>query len=418
MSDFAIQVNNLTKDYRIYAHPTDRIRELVTGTARSIATRALDDVTFSVCTGEVVGILGRNGAGKSTLLKILTHVVPPTSGTFRIDGRISAILELGVGINPEYSGRDNAKLGALARGVPISHLRNVVEQIIEFSELESVIDHPLKSYSSGMQARLLFSTAIKVAANIMIIDEALAAGDALFQEKCLRELRNIAARGTTVLFVSHSIDMVQQLCTRGLVFSSGKLVCDGDVPTATHEYHEILARERLRRETGDSAPVLLRNDGNLPEEDTKDEQAGFIRSLTLRDDRENIVDELQSGRAYTCTLTVHAKSAIDNAYVGFRIYLPSGLVLCSTSNTMLGHGVTFAPGETQRISFRFQCDLQTGIYLLGCGLGRVTDTSNGLYPAPFEPIHMCNAVKEISVVSRDHFGGLFNFGANIIPENA
>ena len=167
----AIRIEGRVKDYRVYAHPRDRLAELILRKPRHQPFRALDNVSFSLEQGDVMGILGRNGAGKSTLLKVLTGVLSADQGTVEVNGTVSSILELGVGINPEYSGRENARLGALARGVPAAKLDKIVDEIIEFSELPAVIDNPLKTYSSGMQARLFFATAISADAEIIIIDE-------------------------------------------------------------------------------------------------------------------------------------------------------------------------------------------------------------------------------------------------------
>jgi len=415
MSDKAIEVCKLSKDYRLYTSPRDRLLQLLTGRDKSIKVRALNGVTFSVKRGEVVGILGRNGAGKSTLLKVLTHVLPASAGSVQVRGRISAILELGVGINPEYSGRDNAKLGSLARGVDPRHLDKIVSKIIDFSELGDVINRPLKSYSSGMQARLLFSTAIMAEADVMIIDEALAAGDALFQEKCLLHMKDIASSGVTVLFVSHSIDMVQQLCNRALVLQDGRLICDSDVSTATHEYHELLARERSQQNNAEQV-ILNRSDGPIDKSDKHDYNIGYIESLLLLDKKGQTVSELIAGQRYSCIITLHAVKHIESVYVGFRIYLPSGLVLFATSNTMLGTRLELKSGETSTITFTFKCLLQTGVYLLGCGLGKLVDSNNRLYPAPFLPIHICNGIATVSVRAENNFGGLCDLSAEVTKE--
>jgi lipopolysaccharide transport system ATP-binding protein len=414
IDDYALKVEHLTKDYRLYSHPRDRVFELIFRRKRGQRFRALDDVTFSLRRGEVAGVLGRNGAGKSTLLKLITGVLAPDYGRVQVQGSVSSILELGAGINPEYSGKENARLGALARGVALHRLDATVNEVCNFSELQSVIDHPLKTYSSGMQARLLFSTAIAAEADVMIIDEALAAGDALFQEKCLHRLRKLANSGRTILFVSHSIDMVQQLCNRAMLLDRGRLVADGDVSTVSHEYHELLARERAA--TLASEANVLRTDGDVDIGDTSLD--GVIAGLAIHDSEGAAVSQLENGKRYRVILQVRANARIDHAYIGVRFYMPSGLVLFATSNSMLGLDLSLDAGDRVEVSFDVVCRLQTGVYLVGCGLGRLTDVSAGLYPAPLQPIHLRNGVREVLVTSSKHFGGLFDMDASCVVTRA
>jgi lipopolysaccharide transport system ATP-binding protein len=236
VGEIAIRVQNLIKDYEIYAKPMDLAVELLTRRQRHQKFRVLDDISFDVKRGEVFGIIGSNGAGKSTLLKIITGVLDPTAGRVDTEGRISAILELGLGFNPEYSGRENIYLSGLLYGMERDEIDRKLESIIDFSGLSEFIDRPVKTYSSGMHSRLAFSVASAVDPEILIIDEALAAGDSMFVQKCLRRIRELCSGGRTALLVSHGTSLLAQLCSRVMWLERGVIKHIGSALSVIQAY--------------------------------------------------------------------------------------------------------------------------------------------------------------------------------------
>src|SRR5437868_10223025 len=251
--EIAVRSVELTKQYDIYPRPADRIIELITRRPRHTVFPALQDVTFEVERGETIGIIGQNGAGKSTLLKLLCSVTRPTSGTIESHGTIASILELGTGFHPEFSGRDNAALNAAILGLSPAEVKRKLPAILEFSELGTFLDRPVKTYSSGMYMRLAFSVAVNVNPDILVIDEALAVGDGHFQKKCVDKIREFQEEGKTILFCSHALYLVNTICRRTLWLDHGRAMRYGPAPDVVTAYETFLL-ERDREHPAEGEP--------------------------------------------------------------------------------------------------------------------------------------------------------------------
>ena len=243
--NLAVRSFELTKQYDIYPRPADRLLEMITRRPRHTVFPALQDVTFEVEKGEAIGIIGQNGAGKSTLLKLLCGVTRPTSGTIEAFGTIASILELGTGFHPEFSGRDNAALNAAILGLSPAEIKRKLPLILEFSELGTFLDRPVKTYSSGMYMRLAFSVAVNVDPDILVIDEALAVGDGHFQKKCVDRIREFQQQGKTIVFCSHALYHVTSICRRTIWLDHGSVMRCGPTLDVVHDYESfLLQRDR------------------------------------------------------------------------------------------------------------------------------------------------------------------------------
>lgn len=250
-----INAEKLTKNYRVYLKPFDRLKEAVIRRPCHDLVEALCDVSFRVTPGDTLGIIGENGAGKSTLLKILAGTVRPTSGKVVKRGRVAALLELGSGFHPEFSGRQNIYLNAALLGLGEKEIRERENSIIEFSELGEVIDRPVKTYSSGMYVRLGFSIAVSVDPDVLIIDEALSVGDQRFQEKCVDRMTKFREAGKTIIFCSHSMYLINELCTNSMWLNEGRVSGYGETSKVVSAYLAYLKRgNEKENDENDAAP--------------------------------------------------------------------------------------------------------------------------------------------------------------------
>src|SRR5215813_1013277 len=263
----ALRVDNVSKQYRIYEHPGDRLKESLTRGHWKWHREfwALRNVSFEIEAGTTTGIVGPNGSGKSTLLQIITGTLEPTHGSVWYEGRIAALLELGAGFNPEFTGVENVFMNAALMGFSRKETEELLPNIERFAEIGDFIHQPVKSYSSGMYVRLAFATAISTDPQILIIDEALSVGDALFQHHCLRRIKQMQESGTTILFVSHDPSAVKALCSRTILLNNGRIDSDGKPSEVLNRYQGLIMEreEAYDAEASDALPAAATGDGQL-----------------------------------------------------------------------------------------------------------------------------------------------------------
>ncbi len=397
-TDIAIRAEALSKMFKVYTKPSDMVLELLTCKKRHREFWALQDVNFEVRRGDVVGILGRNGAGKSTLLKIIAGTLNHTGGKIAVSGRISAILELGTGFHPEYTGRENIRMGGLCLGMSREEIARKTDSIIEFSELGEFIDRPFKTYSSGMQGRLTFAVAASVDPEILIIDEALATGDALFQEKCFARIREIAATGATVLFVSHSIAAIFDLCNRAILFHKGRILTD-DIPRRVgYAYEQLIEDERRQARQVQPPQEALTEVLNLRAQ---------MLSIDVLDKDEQAVTILRSGSDYSIRIRCLCNEDLPSLNLSLRIQRANGESVYGTNTIMQQTLIGGTKGNIIEIRLSFPCRFGPGIYLLGGGIGiRDGDRQTEL-------LDVLRGKNYFEVTSANTFSGLIDLGLSI-----
>jgi ABC-type polysaccharide/polyol phosphate transport system ATPase subunit len=262
--DLVLDVVNVTKTYRLYQRNLDRLREVFNPFSRQYHQpfHALRDISFQVKKGESLGIIGRNGSGKSTLLQILCSIIRPTAGKLEVKGRVSALLELGAGFNPEFTGRENVYMNGSILGFSTEEIDGKIDEIAAFAEIGDFIDQPVKMYSSGMYVRLAFATAISVDPELLVVDEALAVGDIFFQQKCIRHMKEVMAN-CTIIFVTHDMHIVTNLCERVIVLDGGKKIFEGSPLDGVSRYTKLIHSESRRQQSDNSGNHLHSGSKNI-----------------------------------------------------------------------------------------------------------------------------------------------------------
>lgn len=351
-----VLVQNVSKLYQLYDKPSDRLRELVPGCATLHKDFwALRDVSLSLEKGEVLGIVGPNGCGKSTLLQIVSGILPPTRGRVLTRGRIAALLELGAGFNPEFTGRENVFINGEIMGLSRVEIDRALPSIEEFAEIGSFMDRPVKEYSSGMYVRLAFATAIHVDPEILIVDEALAVGDAVFANRCVRKFSELRERKVTVLFVSHDLGLVKQLSDRAILLLDGRVRAHGLPNEVINHYIGLVLDQQQRRQEGPGVPAGFRHG------DRTSEILGveFLNSAGIP------VSAVRSGESVTVRVMVRAIHAGLKPMVGMLIRTRIGADVYGTNTRLEGTELgPFAADERFAIEFSFQCWLTPQQYTL------------------------------------------------------
>ncbi len=370
----ALRISNVSKQFEIFASPAQMLLELMGFGKRHEKFSALTEISLDISRGEVVGVIGRNGAGKSTLLKVIAGTLAADQGTVEVDGRISAILELGTGFHPDYTGRENIIMGGLCLGMSRKEILAKQDEVAAFSELGEFIDRPFRTYSSGMQARLCFSTALACEPTILIIDEALAVGDVRFQRKCFAHFEALRARGTTILLVSHEMNAVAQFCDRAVWLERGRVLATGSAKEVSESYLRAMLGDATAAAAASAAPAPSAPSpsktlgGDIAPEMRYGSGAALIEHVEIVGSDGNAVQMLVPNRAYSIRASVRAVQPIEDLHVGFSIRTVRGVEVFSINpRPQQVSPVPLAPHERVTAEVAFTNHLAPGDYFLTVG---------------------------------------------------
>lgn len=436
MSENAIIVDHVSKLYKLYDKPSDRFKEAMGLTKKKLYREhyALKDVSFSVKKGETVGIIGTNGSGKSTMLKIITGVLNPTSGNIGVNGRISALLELGAGFNGEYSGIENVYLNGTMNGFTREEIDARMDDILRFADIGEFVKQPVKTYSSGMFVRLAFAVAINIEPEILIVDEALSVGDVFFQAKCYRKFEEFREMGKTLLMVSHDLGSISKYSDRVILLNQGTKVDEGNPKEIVDLYKRFLVHqeepipeneEELEEQqpSGDSEEKVT---AQSQQADTKWKQHdGFTVNpnvLEYGEKRAEIVDfavidenglctnTIEKGSEFTIKMKVHFKETVSEPIFAYTIKDPRGTEITGT-NTMYEE-CDIQPkynGDEVTVSFRQKMNLQGGEYLISFGC-------TGYREGDFHVYHRLYDACSLTVVSTKNTVGFYDMESQVTVE--
>jgi len=391
-SEFAIHAQGIGKCFEIYKKPADRIKQIFAGREKRLYEEfwALKDVSFDINRGEVVGIIGRNGSGKSTLLEIIAGTLTASTGDLRVNGRVSALLELGAGFNPEFTGRENVYLNGSILGLNRRQVDQRMDTILEFAGIGEYVDRAVKTYSSGMFVRLAFAVAISLDPDILIVDEALAVGDIRFQRRCYRRFDELKAQGKTILFVTHSTELVRTHCDRVLFLDGGKIRQFGSPRETVHEYLNMMFAvdhvTTLSRDGAERERALLKQDSSGLSIDPAVDACVLRRGYNPTefrwgDGRARIFDYLVSSATETDPVTCETGAALwvrmrvsfaeefDNLIYGLTVKTVDGTTVYGANTRARNVAVrSRLAGEIATVEFRLQANILPGEYFFSLGV--------------------------------------------------
>ena len=390
-NDIIIKVNNVSKLYKLYDRNIDRLRDSLglTRVKRYKEHYALHDINFDIKKGECVGIIGTNGAGKSTILKIITGVLAPTEGSVDINGRISALLELGAGFNMEYSGIENIYLNGTMIGFSKEEIDSKLDDILDFADIGEYVYQPVKTYSSGMFVRLAFAVAINIDPEILIVDEALSVGDVFFQLKCFKKFEDFKAKGKTILFVSHDLSSIEKYCDKAILLDHGRNVAEGKPIDIINKYKKIMTgmtveelEKQEKQKASDKQNISNQDDNKLwkdqlesnPNVDEYGAMDAKIIDYGIFDEEGLLTTTLIKGSRFTIKSKVKFNKDIEDPIFTFTFKTPKGQDITGTNTMLEKKSIGVArEGEIYVASFEQDMSLQGGEYLLSISCTSVVD---------------------------------------------
>ena len=413
-----ISVQHLSKMYKLYDKPSDRLKESL-GLSRKKKYRehyALHDVNFNIHEGECVGIIGVNGSGKSTILKIITGVLAPTTGEVKVNGRISALLELGAGFNMEYSGLENVYLNGTMIGFSEEEIDAKLDDILAFADIGDYIHQPVKTYSSGMFVRLAFAVAINIDPEILIVDEALSVGDVFFQAKCYHKFEEIKKQGKTILFVTHDLSSVSKYCDRVILLNKGVKLDEGSPKEMVDLYKQLLVgQEPVKQKTdggedlAKAAVASISHEHFLPNPNTLeygDKQAEIV-DFAIKDDKGMFTNTIEKGSTFQILMKVRFNEQIQEPIMAYTFKNIRGTELTGTNTLFEKAEVPEpAPGGCCTVTFTQKMDLQGGEYLLSFGC-------TGYKDGEFKVFHRLYDACNITVISAKNTVGFFDMNSTV-----
>lgn len=418
MEDIAIHIENVSKLYKLYDKPMDRLKESL-GISKKKKYKehyALKSLSFDVKKGETVGIIGTNGAGKSTILKIITGVLNPTAGVVEINGRISALLELGAGFNMEYTGIENVYLNGMMIGFSKDEIDEKLDDILTFADIGDFVNQPVKTYSSGMFVRLAFAVAINIEPEILIVDEALSVGDVFFQAKCYKKFEEFKQIGKTILFVSHDLSSISKYCDRAILLNKGEKLSEGVPAEVIDLYKKVLVGqvEEVEEEQWDEIEAYDYETGSWKQFMTINPQVEDYGSMNAEiidfgifDDTGKLTNVIEKEHSFEIKMKVRFNQNSLNPIFAFTIKDVRGTEITGT-NTMVEH-IDIEPckvGDVRIVSFKQKMSLQGADYLLSLGCTSYHEDEFVVYHRLYD---VCN----IAVVSEKNTVGFYDMGSEI-----